>query len=77
MSELTNMSDENRGIYRKYNVERLHDPNGKHSKCFYFVLDTIHDEFSVPALRAYADACEAKFPELAKDIRATLPKASL
>jgi hypothetical protein len=63
------MTDEKRGIYQKYKVERLNDSNRKHDNCFYFVLDTAHDEFSAAALRAYANACEAKFPELARDIR--------
>jgi hypothetical protein len=63
------MSDESRGIYKKYYVERLNDNQHKHDGCTYFVLDLQHDKFSRPALRAYAKACEKKFPQLAKDIR--------
>lgn len=63
------MSDETRGIYKKYVVERVSDPDGKHFHCDYFVLDWTHDEFAIPAARAYAAACEAKFPGLARDLR--------
>jgi len=39
------MSDDSkRGLYRKYAVERLHDPLGRHHACDYFVLDLVHDE---------------------------------
>jgi hypothetical protein len=62
------MSDESRGIYQKYHVRRLHDPEGKHLNCSYFVLDLKHDRFAIAALRAYSLACEKEFPELAKDI---------
>jgi hypothetical protein len=56
----------------KYRVERTDGstaPGGKHAACPYFVLDLVHDKFAAPALRAYADACEAEFPLLARDIR--------
>lgn len=60
------------GLYDKYIVLR-HDgstqPGGKHERCRFFVLDLAHDKFAVPALRAYADACEAEYPELARDLR--------
>jgi hypothetical protein len=36
------------------------------------VLDLKHDRFAGPALRAYADACEAEYPLLARDLRAKL-----
>ncbi len=36
----------------------------------YFVLDWAHDPFAIPAARAYADACEAKYPALSADLRA-------
>lgn len=73
------MSDEERGVYRKYNVTRTDgssESGGKHEQCSYFVLDLKHDEFALPALRAYAKACKASHPELARDIEhivATLP----
>ena len=63
--------DYNRGLYRKFNVERTDgksEPGKKHANCRYFVLDVDHDQFSEPALKAYADACREKFPNLAQDI---------
>lgn len=71
------MMSDTRGIYRKFNIERTDgDPTGKHQACNYFVLDLIHDEFAIPALRAYAKACAKKHPQLAKDIRWALQLAS-
>jgi hypothetical protein len=61
------------GVYRKFVVERADGsskPGGKHERCDYFVLDWKHDPFAIPAARAYADACEAKYPALAADLRA-------
>ena len=66
------MNDTGRGLYRKYAVERLHDPSGKHDGCDYFVLDLVHDDLARAALLAYARACREKFPELAADLRARL-----
>ena len=63
--------DRDLGIYRKFHVTR-HDPYQKHANCFYFVLDTDHDEYSVPALEAYAVACKEKFPALATDLQALI-----
>lgn len=63
------MSDQERGLYRKYNVERLNDPAGKHAECEYYVLDLVHDRHAAPALLAYADSCVNEFPELAEDLR--------
>lgn len=68
-------TDDERGLYRKYKIERTDGsstPGGKHEHCSYFVLDIEHDEFSEPALRAYARACRARFPDLADDIETTL-----
>ena len=67
------MSDSNLGIYRKFIVKRSdgsHRKGRKHHDCTYFVLDLVHDEFAKAALRAYARACERKFPKLATDIHA-------
>lgn len=68
--------DQKRGLYEKYIVVR-HDgssrPGGKHETCRYHVLDLEHDRFAGPALRAYADACEAEYPDLARDLRAMFP----
>lgn len=65
-------TDKERGLYRKYKVERLDgssEPGRKHEKCDYFVLDLTHDPFATPALAAYATACEEEYPELAADLR--------
>lgn len=65
------MSDTERGFYRKFTIERTDgssEPGRKHDGCAYFVLDLDHDEFAVPALRAYAHAARSKFPALAEDI---------
>lgn len=70
------MSDEHKGIYRKYRVERLNDSANKHKFCNYFVLDLDHDKFAIPALRAYAKACKKEYPQLAKDIQWALQLAS-
>lgn len=57
------------GVYDKYTVTRNDgDPTGKHANCAYFVLDTDHDPFAIPALKAYAAACEEEYPQLAVDI---------
>ena len=63
--------DEKRGLYRKYRVERVSDPTGKHAGCEYYVLDWKHDPYAIPAALAYADACVAKFPVLAESLRCT------
>ena len=63
--------DRERGIYRKFRIERTDgrsDPGKKHEHCEYFVLDLSHDEFAVPAIRAYAEACKYKYPTLADDL---------
>lgn len=64
-----NIDGKDTGIYRKFIVERANDPQGKHDGCEYFVLDWYHDPFTIPAVLAYADACEARFPLLAADLR--------
>lgn len=61
-----------RGLYRKYDVKRTDgssEPGGKHEACSYFVLDLEHDEFAIPALKAYAKACAKEYPALARNIR--------
>jgi hypothetical protein len=68
--------DKQMGLYRKFEVTR-HDPNGKHKNCFYFVLDTDHDQFSVPALEAYVSTCEKEFPALAADLRGVVAVAKI
>jgi hypothetical protein len=60
--------DRSKGIYKKYTVTRLNDPNDKHTDCEYFVLDFTHDKFAPAALRAYAAACASEYPRLAADL---------
>ncbi len=62
--------DSGDGIYQKYVIRRLDDPEGKHDDCDYFVLDWQHDPFAAPAALAYADVCESEYPALAQDLRA-------
>lgn len=62
---------------KKFEVTRCDGssaPGGKHADCNYFVLDLTHDAFAPAALEAYADACEAKYPLLAQEIREKLLK---
>jgi hypothetical protein len=64
-----------RGLYQKYWIRRTDgssEANEKHADCEYFVLDWTHDEFVIPAMQAYADACAQTFPELAADIRSRI-----
>ncbi len=58
-----------KGLFKKYRVVRLGDKSKKHLRCTYFVLDWQHDQYSIPAAKAYADACCQEFPELAHDLR--------
>lgn len=44
---------------------------------FYFVLDTDHDQFAIPALEAYVAACEKEFPQLASDLRGVIAVAKI
>jgi len=62
--------DEMEGLYPKYFVKKHYDPEDKHAECEYFVLDWKHDPFTIPAVLAYADACEQRYPALAADLRA-------
>jgi len=68
MGEADNRPDEKRGVYRKYEVKRLNDMEGKHDHCQFFVLDLDHDEYAVPALKAYAKACADKYPALSNGL---------
>lgn len=64
--------DTGQGLFQKFEVRRTDgssEPGGKHEGCEYFVLDTDHDPHAAAALRAYAAACEASHPLLARDLR--------
>lgn len=65
------MSDQSKGLYQKFIVERADGssaPGCRHEHCTYFVLDLDHDKFALPALRAYADACADEYGVLAADL---------
>ena len=65
------MDDRTRGLYGKFRVERTDGKSAagqKHEGCDYFVLDLTHDPYALPALWAYARACEREYPELAEDL---------
>ena len=65
------MNEKAAGLYQKFLVRRLDGRSRKgqkHHKCKYFCLDLTHDKFAVPALRAYATACEKEYPNLAEDL---------
>jgi hypothetical protein len=65
------MKNKNKGLYNKFTVMRTDgrsEAGEKHDGCRYFVLDLNHDPFCVPALRAYATACQSEYPNLAKDL---------
>ena len=70
--------DSKRGVYRKYKITRTdgsHRAGRKHEHCAYFVLDLTHDQYAIPALKAYAEACRESFPALADDIDAIVASA--
>lgn len=67
----TGRADQHRGLYGKFTVTREDGssaPGGKHEGCNYFVLDLDHDSNAEAALRAYAAACQRKYPALAADL---------
>lgn len=67
--ERKKMSDKDRGVYRKYHVERLNDDEGKHDNCFFFVLDPRHDPIAAVALRTYARVAKSHgYDTLAADL---------
>ncbi len=70
------MNDTTRGLYDKYKLIWRADgqsgPGQKHDGCRYFVLDLTHDDHAQAALAAYADSCEADYPNLAADLRSAL-----
>lgn len=70
--------DKTAGLYNKFIVYRADgssEAGAKHDGCDYFVLDPGHDKFAIPALLAYAAACEREFPVLAADLRSRAERA--
>jgi len=67
------VSDRNKGLIEKYRVERTDGksaPGQKHAGCFHFVLDIACDLYALPALAAYANACQREYGPLAADLMA-------
>jgi hypothetical protein len=59
------------GVYEKYIVKRTDGKDGpgeRHAECSYFVLDLTHDPFAIPAIKAYAQACEDQYPILSEQL---------
>ncbi len=68
------MSDETRGVYRKFEVRRTDGSSGKdgkHARCRYFVLDLDHDKHAAAALAAYSDSCRDDYPILSAELNYT------
>ena len=67
------MEDKRNKLQQKYYVERIDERDragGDRADSKYFVLDYIHDPYSLPALEAYAQACFKDYPNLSEEIRA-------
>jgi len=65
------MSDDIRGLYDKYKVQRTDGrdlPGGDKTNARYFVLDLVNDPYSISALMCYANNAKYDHPELAKDL---------
>jgi len=66
-------TDLQKGLYPKYQVTRIYDPEGKHKDCRYFVLDPEHDPIARFALRAYMVMAKHRgYGSLARDLAAWL-----
>jgi hypothetical protein len=73
MSEVKGITNpDDYGIISKFIVTKIHDPEGKHDNCFFFVLDPKHDYFARQALSTYAQVCNSEQPKLASDLRKLL-----
>ncbi len=64
--------DKKKGLYPKWYLERINDPDQKHDNCFVFVLDLTHDVHARFALIAYIESCKEDYPILAEDLREKL-----
>lgn len=70
--------DKARGLYQKYQVKRLGDPDGKHAACEFFVLDPLHDRIARSALIHYiGDATALGYEKLAVDLREMVARADV
>lgn len=67
---------ENSPLYDKFKVSRTDgadlEPEGKHYRCDYFVLDLTHDPAARPALLAYIEHCAEDRPMLAESLAEAL-----
>ena len=71
------MDDRRNKLQQKYYVERIDGRDlsgGDRVDSKYFVLDYIHDPYSIAALEAYAFACNEDFPNLSEEIRALVAR---
>ena len=61
--------DQGEGLHEKFFVKKIHDPDGKHDACRYFVLDPLHDIAAHSALGWYALRTKAEGNDgLAEDL---------
>lgn len=66
------MSSQPKGLYTKFTVYRNDGrdlPGNDRQGAEYFVLDLTYDPFARLAIQTYANACEARYPELAQQLR--------
>jgi hypothetical protein len=71
------MEDKRNKLQQKYYVDRIDGRDlagGDRIDSKYFVLDCIHDPYSIPALEAYALACRKDSPNLPEDVRALVAR---
>lgn len=67
LRQLVQGGDYERAFYIQ-REDRQSLPGRKHENCHYLVLDLMHDPHADAALLAYAQACEATHPMLARDL---------
>ena len=68
------MGDKNRGLYAKFQVERI-DGSNRHNHCDYYVLDVTHDPHALPALEAYAKSARIEgYEQLADELDAKVAR---
>jgi len=66
------VEDKRNRLQQKYYVYRIDERDragGDRCDSKYFVLDYIHDPYSIPALEAYALACHEDLPNLSQELR--------
>lgn len=66
------------GLEPRYEVKKIRDPEGKHDRCRYFVLDPQHDPIARVALQVYSELAEkAGHGSLAIDLNAWLAEVGV